>query len=328
MQPQILVPLDGSALAEGVLPYAVALARLSASTLVLLQVIPSRIALPSIGWRAFERRDIQQAWAEAVTAARASLEQTADRLRADGLTVQTVVCIGDPASEILTSVTRTPGIRFIAMSTHGRTGLQRAVFGSVAEAVLHTAPVPVLLVRTHVDARPAAQTIAYTTILVPLDVDAFAEPALEQACHLAAASGATLVLLTAVPDRDDLARATEGMVSFAALGELQAVADRMMVELAAQAQRLEASGLHVRTMLARGWPAEAILRAAAQEHADLIVMATHGRGGLQRLRLGSVALQVVQAAVVPVLLVRRSERAQEAAVRAIEPTEIESADMA
>ena len=118
------------------------------------------------------------------------------------------------------------------------------------------------------------------------------------------------------------------MISFAALGELQAVADRMMVELAGQARRLEASGLHVRTMLARGWPAEAILRAAAQEHADLIVMATHGRGGLQRLRLGSVALQVVQAAVVPVLLVRRSERAQEAAVRAIEPTEIESADMA
>ena len=117
-------------------------------------------------------------------------------------------------------------------------------------------------------------------------------------------------------------------MSFAALGELQAVADRMMVELAAQARRLEASGLHVRTMLARGWPAEAILRAAAQEQADLIVMATHGRGGLQRLRVGSVALQVVQAAALPVLLVRRSERKQEAAVAAIEPAEIESTDLA
>jgi nucleotide-binding universal stress UspA family protein len=104
------------------------------------------------------------------------------------------------------------------------------------------------------------------------------------------------------------------MVSFAALGELQAVADRMTVELAAQARRLEACGLHVRTMLARGWPAEAILRAAVQEQAALIVMATHGRGGLQRLRLGSVALQVVQDVAVPVLLVRRSERAQEAAI--------------
>lgn len=59
MQPQILVPLDGSALAEGVLPHAVALARLSASALVLLQVIPSRSGLPSVASRASERRDIQ-----------------------------------------------------------------------------------------------------------------------------------------------------------------------------------------------------------------------------------------------------------------------------
>ena len=303
MQSQILVPLDGSALAEGVLPYAAALARLSASALVLLQVIPSARALPSVAWRAFERRGIQQEYSEAVTAARASLERTADRLRRDGLTVQTVVCIGDPTSEILASATRTPGIRYIAMSTHGRTGLQRAVFGSVAEAVLHTAPVPVLLVRTQADAQLTAPTSHYTTILVPLDVDAFAEPALEQARHLATTSGATLVLLTAVPDSDDLARATEGMISFAALGELQTVADRMTFELAAQARRLEASGLHVRTMLARGWPAEAILRAAAQEQADLIVMATHVRQGLDRVIYGSVAWEVVQHAGCPVMLV-------------------------
>jgi nucleotide-binding universal stress UspA family protein len=221
-------------MAEGVLPYAVALARLSAKALILLQVIPSASALPSIGWRASERVEIQREYSEAVAAARASLEQTANQLRADGL--------------------------------------------------------------------------------VPLDVDAFAEPALEQARHLAAASGATLVLLTAVPDRDDLARATEGMVSFAALRELQAVAEQMTVELAAQTQRLEASGLHVRTILVHGWPAEAILRAVAQEQADLIVMAAHGRGRLQRLRLGSAALQVVRAAAVLVLLVRGSERTQETAI--------------
>jgi nucleotide-binding universal stress UspA family protein len=325
MQPQILVPLDGSALAEGVLPHAAALARLSASGLVLLQVISSRSGLPSVAWRASERRELQQEWAEAVKTTRASLEQIADRLRTDELTVQTVVSIGEPASEILACVTRTPGIQFIAMSTHGRAGLERAVFGSVAETVLHTAPVPVLLVRTHTDARPTSQTIAYSTILVPLDRDDFAEPALEQAQHLAATSSATLVLLTAVLDRDGLICATEGMVSFAALGELQAVASRMTIELAAQARRLEASGLHVRTMLVRGWPAEAILRTAAQEQADLIVMATHGRGGLQRLRLGSVALQVVQAAAVPVLLIRRSECAQAAVVPAIETTDISSA---
>jgi nucleotide-binding universal stress UspA family protein len=110
MQQQILLPLDGSALAEGVLPHAVALARLSASALVLLQVIPSRSGLPSVAWRVFERRGIQQEYSEAVTAARAALEQTADRLRADGLTIQTVVCIGEPASEILACVTRAPGV--------------------------------------------------------------------------------------------------------------------------------------------------------------------------------------------------------------------------
>ena len=142
---RLLVPLDGSSVAERVLPYARRLAGGRGSDLILVQVVtPTPIAA------AMEAPAAAQIVAEADERARVEaqtyLEQMSARLRRDGRDVTPLVLLGDPAT-VITNVAREHAVELIAMTTHGRTGLSRLMFGSVAEHVLRHAPVPVFLVR-------------------------------------------------------------------------------------------------------------------------------------------------------------------------------------
>jgi nucleotide-binding universal stress UspA family protein len=153
--------------------------------------------------------------------------------------------------------------------------------------------------------------------MVALDGSTPAEQALEQAQMLAVATGATLVLVSAVP-------ALEGMAVYLGAASLLLYADAWQVEhkriagyLAESADALRAAGLKVETRIVRGNPAEAIIAEVDRLEPDIIVMPTEGsspslRGlhGLQDLLLGSVALKVVQEARLPVLLVPITEEAQ------------------
>ena len=300
MQPQILVPLDGSALAETILPHAMELARATGSRLVLLQAVPPPMpAAPMMG--AIPPPAItDEVWETENAAARTYLAATAETLAARGVHVETILSNGDAATEIVDWAAQDPPNRRIAMATHGRSGLSRWVFGSVAEKVLHAAPVPLLLVRVPPDPGPPVAARPYQTLLIPLDGSALAERALVQAVPLAQATGARLWLLTVVPT-PDMAALTE--FSWVPPGE-DAIRAPMTEYLAHTAQDLQVSGVPVHTELLSGHPAHGILRLADDVDADLIVMSTHGRGGLQRLWLGSVALKVVQSARHPVLLVR------------------------
>jgi nucleotide-binding universal stress UspA family protein len=155
---RILVPLDGSELAARALPHAETLAKLSNARVVLLQVIPttamlaSETSVPSPGLGLptvdpFVSTSQFQAVEDTMTEeAKTTLDEAAARLRTSSLQVETVVLKGAPADAIL-SYAKERQIDLIVMSTHGRTGLARLVFGSVAENVLHHASCPVLLVR-------------------------------------------------------------------------------------------------------------------------------------------------------------------------------------
>jgi nucleotide-binding universal stress UspA family protein len=133
----MLVPLDGSPLAEGVLPHAQALATSLGAELVLLRVAFAHV-LPG--------GDPIQAQVAAVQEAEDYVTALAQRLQAQGLRAAAKVRYGDPVEEILDHVVW-DRIDLIAMATHGRTGLKRVVLGSVAEAVLRRTSVPMLLVR-------------------------------------------------------------------------------------------------------------------------------------------------------------------------------------
>ena len=178
---------------------------------------------------------------------------------------------------------RSSEVRLIAMTTHGYGGALRWAFGSVAAKVLHATPMPLLIVRSNGGEHPSVTEVPYRTICVPLDGSPLAEQALATAQPIAARIGATLLLVCVVTG-DDIAEARK--------------------YLEGVAQRLRADRFDVQTRVVEGIPADQIIYVAQTEHADLIVMATHGRTGLRQIWLGSVATKVVHSAELPVLLVR------------------------
>jgi nucleotide-binding universal stress UspA family protein len=137
MYRRMLVPLDGSRLAEGILPHVQELAKSLAAELVLLRVAFAH---------AFPGGDPIQAQVTAVQEAEDYVSGLAHTLQQEGVRTEAKVRYGDPVEEILDHVAR-DHIDLIAMATHGRTGLARVVLGSVAENVLRQTPVPMLLVR-------------------------------------------------------------------------------------------------------------------------------------------------------------------------------------
>jgi nucleotide-binding universal stress UspA family protein len=306
LEHQILVPLDGSVLAENILPHAEVLARSSACGLLLLHVITpvetSQMRLWSAATPADLRRQAEEA---ALTRTHTYLAAVAARLQTEGLSVRTeVMSDHDPAGAIIDRAAGDPAIRLIALATHGRSGLSRWVLGSVAAKLLPAASTPLLLLRASDHTGVYIPESRYRTIVVPLDGSASAEQALEQARPIAAACRATLVLVVIVPHADDAGLAEAGVVPSWMAAEAQEQQRHAHQYLARLTAQLMAEGVKVRPRLGAGQPAEAILRISADEQADLIVVASHGQGGRVRRWLGSVAAKLAQGAEVPLLLVK------------------------
>jgi nucleotide-binding universal stress UspA family protein len=293
MQPTILVPLDGSARAEAILPTAVAMAQATHSSLSLLHVVVSE---STTGIHAASHRQ----WVDARTPACTYLESIAARVLQARVPVGVEVLVGHAATRIVQATRQDPRISLIAMATHGRGGLPRAVFGSIAEEVLRSVAVPVLLVR---DEQPAVPPLtAGCTILVPLDGSAFARQALGTAQMLGRAFGATLLLAAVVPAREPADPPQLAPASPWRNEAQHRETDRLMFELDKTARQLEAAGAPVRRQLLHGKPGEALIAHAGTATAALIVMATHGRSGIDQLRWGSVALEVLRHTPAPVVL--------------------------
>jgi nucleotide-binding universal stress UspA family protein len=286
----ILVPLDGSPLAERALPYAAELARATRARLVLLRAVLVH-ELPGV--------DPSHAQVASVQRAEADLTASAEPLRAGGLAVDVSVYYDQPGRAILDAAAHRPA-DLIVMSTHGRSGPGRWIFGSVADDVLRHARVPVLLVPGACQPGWAAAG-AGRQVLVPLDGSELAEEALAPACELAERLGAGVRLLRVVeppvPLVADELSYPSAVAQDAELAAAQAYLDRVLARLRATGRAGEGSVLV-------GDPATTIPTVAREQGVDVIAMATHGRSGLARLVLGSVATGVLQRAAMPLLLVR------------------------
>ncbi len=341
MQGQIVVPLDGSRLAEKALPHAVALARTTNSGLTLLQVISIPQAMNPLAWGAPPASTVSAIREGMLESANEYLRSITLRLGSDGTAAQIEVLEGDAAEAIIVYAEQHPEVAMIVMATRGRSGLTRWVLGSIAEKVLEASPVPLTLIRPQVGSENQAEIDAlgfgrqavpaipsYRTILVPLDFSVLAEEALPQAIVLASATGAALLLVSVLPlpdpidlpiapmatgveDRNDAETGTllPPRQSVAkALREIHEREEQALIQyLTSVARRVHGSGaarIEVRTRVLEGDAAKEILRASREGGADLIVMSTQGRGGLKRLWLGHVAMNVVREAALPVLLVR------------------------
>jgi nucleotide-binding universal stress UspA family protein len=143
MYKRVLVPLDGSALAEAILPFVEQVAGPLGAEVILLRVVEPVSAAGAIATAGVVP---PTAYALSELEAKRYLVKAEPRLVKKGLRVRTRIALGPPADAILGAI-HTSGADLVAMTTHGRSGLGRALFGSVAESVLRASPVPVLLVR-------------------------------------------------------------------------------------------------------------------------------------------------------------------------------------
>ncbi|MEF8864331.1 MAG: universal stress protein [Salinibacter sp.] len=202
----------------------------------------------------------------------------------------------DSPSEAIVGYTEEHEIDLIVAGTHGRRGLQRMLIGSVAEEVLRTAPCPVLTVRGEHNNTPAW---AVRNILVPVDFSDASLEALRHAKELALTYGAQITLLHAV---EEVVYPSAYGVEPANLPGPQVI-DRVEESLAELA-RTEIGYEHVVVQANVGYAPSTILDYAETNEVDLVVIATHGRTGLERMLLGSVAERVVRRAPAPVFTVK------------------------
>lgn len=283
---QIMVPLDGSALAEQALPSAELLATRTKAQIIVLRAAYAR-SFPGV--------DPTEAQVRIVREAEEYVEKVAGHLRERGLSVDTAVPYGT-AGEAIVEAAERRGADLIVMTTHGRSGLGRWVYGSVADHVLRTSTCPVLLLRAAT--APSADTSVPETIVAPLDGSAVAEAVLPWVTELAHLFLAKVVFLRAV----EPPWPHEGG-SLQAAAALEAAEAEARAYLHSVAERLRADGIELVYEVRAGLPAAVITGYARTIRAQLIVMATHGRSGLSRLVYGSVAEQVLRDAPAPVLLV-------------------------
>jgi len=291
----IVVPLDGSPLAERALDTATALSIPTAARLVLVRVEIS-----------YSMADIPDDQARAATVQRSEhyLAETATRLSSRGFIVQSDVRCAGRAPEAIVAAATEHGADMIVMTSHGRTGLTHLLFGSVAEGVVAHSRIPVLVERVWQAAKRELLIADRPRLLVPLDGTELAEAALEVATGLADDLDGELVLLK-VEVPDDMRDAERDVQE-----HLEATAPDERFDphdyLVRTEERLSASSpdMVVYCEVRHGRPADQVVITAHEVNAALIVMATHGRTGVDRIIAGSVAGRVIEHAHQPVVLIR------------------------
>ncbi|HEX6965012.1 MAG TPA: universal stress protein [Gemmatimonadaceae bacterium] len=315
----ILVPLDGSELAEQALAPAIALARASDAELHLTHVFVTYAARREMpGTEEMQVAIERQLEREANSYLHSVTERVAaelpDQVYAEPIHTRPLASPYSETAVIVESLRRLarrlhPDL--MVMATHARGGVSRAWLGSVADALVRRGTVPILLVRPR-DERTAAASAPFRHILVPLDGSTVAEEALPLAQTLAALAETQLTLLRVIVPRRAIARpAPVTRISAAYVAEQETQAREYLTSVRA---RVETQGACIDTVsVIADHPARAILDYAVDHDVDLIAMSTHGLGGVKRFMIGSVADKVLRGAPMLVLLTKPAQSETEAA---------------
>lgn len=288
----ILVPLDGSELAERALPPALAIARAMSAKLVLFRAA-SQLTLLAADPQLYEEMGRMNAEETGtyLRAVRASLSPT-------DVQIETVSEVGAPADAIV-KYAAAHGVDLIVMSSHGHTGVRRWIYGSVAERILQEARCATLVLC----AANTVKFLQYKRLLVPLDGSALAERALEPASALAEALSTELYLLrVTAPAHAPLETVAMQQVFNEIEHQERNEAERYLQQ---QYQKLPNRHLFFDVLTARRSVADTIIDYVQSHQIDLIVMSTHGRTGLDRVMFGSVTEKVLHGACCATLVIRR-----------------------
>ena len=295
MYTQMLIPLDGSKLAENVLPYARALARALNARIELLSVVESVDFAGQV-------RSLDPMSKAAVREGERYLEGVARSFT--GSEVTCVVEEGEAEKIIIEKAGRDKET-LIAMATRGRSGIHRWLMGSVAEKVLRGATNPLLLVRGDEEGKSSGEA-PLKSIVVPLDGSKLAETVLPNAIDLAKKLSLEIVLTRAYQLSPSAAFAGADAVYIPNSDALLTVVrEENNAYLQAKVDELRQNGIaKVSSILLVGSGADEIIDLARTTPDNLIAMCTHGRSGVKRWALGSVTEKVVRHSGDPVLVVR------------------------
>jgi nucleotide-binding universal stress UspA family protein len=303
----ILVPLDGSVLAEQALPLALSLAGQAGAELRLLRVVAPprepravRSMLPQANKYLVGLLEEAQNYLKNVEhrlLPSANSFSPAVNIRCDSYVDQAVAGIS-----LFASVNQ---VDLIVMATHGRSGLRRWALGSVTDQLLQASAVPMLVVGPQSSSSLAPLPV-FKRILVPLDGSTLGERVLGMAAEIGRLFQSELLLLHAEPP----AAAGQEMPEVAALPAQRRQEGRAESSeyLRHQAAALVGRGVRVRLLMAECAVLEAIQSEASAQDADLIAMSTHGRTGLARLLFGSITDAVIRTMPRPVLVVTAGGR--------------------
>ena len=301
MYEKILVPLDGSKTAEAAMPNAVRLARESGAKVVLLTV---DAPAPATGAGNRGKKAMGGNTATLVkpdVQMKAYLDSVAGMLAEVGVEATTVIATGDAATEIL-AYAADNACDLIIMSTRGRSGLRRGLLGSVTDTVVRASNVPVLTAGPKsVEGKDLDGSIR--CVAVPLDGSKVAEGVLPHVEKLARLLSLEVVLLRVVRMVPWVYGAHERVpidtTEIEAALELEAKEYLKGVE-----ERLKAKGIKCRSEVLNGVPWDLIAAFAGRADDMMVALSTHGRSGITRLVLGSVADRLVRSLETPLLVVR------------------------
>jgi nucleotide-binding universal stress UspA family protein len=281
----VVVLLDGSTYADQALPMARRVCRATNARLTLLSSVKD--------YTEALREQFEQTKQER----EAHLQMVASQLRADGFEVDYTIRAGQIA-DATKAVVQENGVDLVITTTRGKSGSQHWLRGGVSRKLMDQISAPVILV--HANGETNGEVPTMDRILVTLDGSIFSERALPFAKAWARAFDSELVLMTvpAVPEMKNYRAAAEVVETIRSEAEVN-----IRKFLDAVARSLRAEGFKVRTVITGSMPARTIISVSEDENTEMIMLTSHGRGGLELLLMGSVAQRVVENTQDPIFMV-------------------------
>ena len=295
----VLCPIDFSDHSRRAFAHAAAIARTYGAKITALHVFPN---VPPVAYAgvvpAFLPIVLSDSDRECILS---DLRQFVGSEDTSGLQIASDLLVGDPLVEILSEAASVDA-DLVVMGTHGRTGFDRLLLGSVTEKVLRKASCPVLTVPAAEPETVLALPVLFKHILCPVDFSEASMQALRYALSLAQEGDANLTILHVIPhEMFTFGGFDEGLSIAEYLFKREVDAERLMKEAIP-----ESAGIYCRiqSLIVRGKPNSEIMRIASDRHADLIVMGVQGRGAVDLTLFGSTTHYVVRHAACPVMTIR------------------------
>lgn len=318
---KILIPLDGSEHSLKIVGWATGLARALKAQIILLSVVdPDEIEILEATTRGLERQAKSVAGGntvrtavrmpadiidDAIVQAKKGLKSEAEKVKTAGVGVNVHVGTGSPA-EVIVSEAHALGVDLIAMATRRESALARGILGSVTDRVLHSTSIPVLTLYPGELNSFGDDNIPPKSVIVPLDGSELSESAVRPALEIARAAGADIVFteIVQLPFYGvGVAGIEYGAGDYAGDFGIDARKKEISVYLQRFVENAESAGLKARASVRTGSPSRQIVEEASEAEGSIVVMGSHGAGGLKRWVLGSVADKVIRSARRPVLVV-------------------------